>query len=111
MTYLPKYEHKGLPFSAWLFRIAVNELNMFFRKHKNRRSICIEDESLAKLTEEIGNDEKEEKIELLLKGILELGLEDAQYIELRFFEDRSFKEIGDIMNITETMQKYAPTGF
>ncbi len=105
ITYLPKYEHKGLPFSAWLFRIAVNEVNMFFRKHKNRRSLSIEDESLERMAEEIGETDKEEKIELLLKGIQELDEEDVQYIELRFFEDRSFKEIADIMNITENNAK------
>ncbi len=105
ITYLPKYQHKGLPFSAWLFRIAVNEVNMFFRKHKNRRSLSIEDESLERLAEEIGETDKEEKIELLLKGIQQLGEEEVQYIELRFFEDRSFKEIGDIMNITENNAK------
>ena len=105
MTYLPKYEFKGLPFSAWLYRIAINELNMFFRKHKNRRSLCIEDGSLSKLAEEIDDGDKEEKIILLLKGIQELGHEEIQYIELRFFEDRSFKEIADIMNITENNAK------
>lgn len=105
LTYLPRYQHKGLPFSAWLFRIAVNEINMFFRKHKNRRSLSIEDESLDRLAEEIGEGEQEEKITLLLTGIQQLALEDVQYIELRFFEDRSFKEIGDIMNITENNAK------
>ena len=78
---------------------------MFFRANKNRRSLSIEDESLIKIAEELGDSEKEEKIELLLKGIQGLGLEDIQFIELRFFEDRSFKDIGDIMNITENNAK------
>ncbi len=78
---------------------------MFFRKHKNRRSLSIEDESLTKIAKEIGDGEKEEKIELLLKGIQGLGLEDIQFIELGFFEDRSFKDIGDIMNMTENNAK------
>lgn len=105
MTYLHKYQYKGLPFSSWLFRIAINEMNMFFRSSKNQRSLSIEDESLDRITEELGEEEKEEKIEMLLKGIQELALEEVQYIELRFFEDRSFKEIGDIMNITENNAK------
>ncbi len=105
MTYLPKYQHKGLPFSAWLFRIAVNEMNMFFRQNKNKRSLSIEDEGFEKIAEELGDDEKEAKIEVLLKGIQSLALEEVQYIELRFFEDRSFKEIADIMSITENNAK------
>jgi RNA polymerase sigma-70 factor (ECF subfamily) len=105
MTYLPKYQHKGLPFSAWLFRIAVNEMNMFFRSNKNQRALSIEDESLDRIAEELGEEEKEEKIVLLLQGIQGLAIEEVQYIELRFFEDRSFKEIADIMNITENNAK------
>ncbi len=105
ITYLPKYQHKGLPFSAWLFRIAVNEMNMFFRKNKNCRSISIEDSGFDRIAEDMGENDKEEKIELLLKGIQNLPLDEIQYIELRFFEDRSFKEIADIMAITENNAK------
>ena len=105
ITYLPRYEYKGLPFSAWLFRIAVNEINMFFRKHKNRRSLSIEDGAMERIAEEWGEDEKEEKMEELLKGIQSLALEEVQYIELRFFEERSFKEIAVIMDITENNAK------
>ena len=105
ITYLPRYEHKGLPFSAWLFRIAVNEMNMFFRKHQNRRSLSIEEEGMERMAEEIEEGDKEEKIEELLKGIQGLALEEVQYIELRFFEDRSFKEIAIIMDITENNAK------
>jgi RNA polymerase sigma-70 factor (ECF subfamily) len=105
ITYLPKYQDKGLPFSAWLFRIAVNEMNMYFRKNKNQRSISIEDEGFDRMAEDMGENDKEEKIEILLKGIQGLAIEEIQYIELRFFEDRSFKEIADIMAITENNAK------
>jgi RNA polymerase sigma-70 factor (ECF subfamily) len=105
ITHLPKYQHKGLPFSAWLFRIAVNEINMLFRKNKNRRSLAIEEIGLEVLVEEIGGNEKEEEIELLLKAIQRLALEEVHYIELRFFEGRSFKEIGTILEITENNAK------
>lgn len=29
---IPKYKHSGVPFSAWLYRIATNECNTYFRK-------------------------------------------------------------------------------
>ncbi len=105
ITHLPRYEYKGLPFSAWLFRIAVNEVNMLFRQTKNKRSLSIEDGCLERMAEEIGESDKEERIELLLKGIQGLAMDEIQYIELRFFEDRSFKEIADIMCITENNAK------
>src|SRR5262245_19160411 len=31
---LPRYEPRGLPFRAWLYRIALNELRMHWRKRK-----------------------------------------------------------------------------
>lgn len=34
LTGLSKFQFKGLPFSAWLYRIAINECNDFFRKTK-----------------------------------------------------------------------------
>ena len=105
ITYLPKYQFKGLPFSAWLFRIAVNEMNMFFRKNKNCRTISLEDSNFDRIAEDLGENDKEEKIVLLLEGIQSLGLDELHYIELRFFEDRSFKEIADIMAITENNAK------
>ncbi len=32
---IPSYRHKA-PFRAWLYRIALNELHMYFRKEKRR---------------------------------------------------------------------------
>ncbi len=36
---LPKYDERGLPFSAFLFRIARNSLIDYYRQHKNIQSI------------------------------------------------------------------------
>ncbi|MBK7817354.1 MAG: sigma-70 family RNA polymerase sigma factor [Sphingobacteriaceae bacterium] len=47
----------------------------------------------------------EEYIPLLKKVISELDPEDCQMVELRFFERRAFKEIGEIMDITENNAK------
>lgn len=39
---LPRYQALGLPFRAWLYRIAHNMLVDYFRKTKNRTPISIE---------------------------------------------------------------------
>src|SRR6266403_1933487 len=31
MNNLPKFQWRGVPFSAWLYRIAANEINSYFR--------------------------------------------------------------------------------
>src|ERR1035438_7413468 len=39
---LKKFEPRGVPFSAWLYRIALNEVNMHFRKNEGTRIISID---------------------------------------------------------------------
>ena len=41
MQNLPKYQFKGVPFSAWLYRVAYNELTDVFRKRKADRIVQV----------------------------------------------------------------------
>jgi RNA polymerase sigma-70 factor (ECF subfamily) len=65
----------------------------------------VETVSLSDMIEEIEEDMSEESREVLLKAIAELSEDEVQMIEMRFFEKRSFKEIGDILEITENNAK------
>lgn len=103
---LNKFELRGLPFSAWLFRIALNECNDFFRKSKRYRMVAIEDSAAEKLHEEITSETGLEELRAQLPQILErLSEEELQIIELRFFEQLPFQEVADILGITETYAK------
>jgi RNA polymerase sigma-70 factor (ECF subfamily) len=50
-------------------------------------------------------DTSEETRKVLIDKIGKLKEDEVQMIELRFFEKRSFKEIGDILEITENNAK------
>ncbi|CAN5369103.1 sigma-70 family RNA polymerase sigma factor [soil metagenome] len=101
-----KYEHRGIPFSAWLFRIALNQCTEFFRQSKRARTIVLEDGLVETLYEEITADQTRLEWETCLPSILEkLGADDLQVIELRFFEGNSFKEVGEVLGISETYAK------
>lgn len=102
---IQKYEHRGLPFSSWLFRIAINELNQFFRKKKKFRAVNLETSGLAFLAEELEDDGLEESVNRLKTCLTRLSSADYLIIEMRFFEKRAFKEIGDILDITENNAK------
>ena len=106
MVHLKKYEYRGVPFSAWLFRIAFNEVNSHFRKSSKReRVISLEEEHLKTITEELKETDSAEKERAVMLALGELKEESMQLIEFRFFEKRAFSEIGNILGITENNAK------
>lgn len=106
MLNINKFSFRGLPFSAWLYRIAINECNDFFRKNKRERLVVLEEASVDQLYEEMFGDEALEELKARLPAILEkLAPDELQVIELRFLENRAFREVGEILGITETYAK------
>jgi len=106
LTALEKYEFRGLPFSSWLYRIAINECNSFFRKARIARTVVLNDEHAEKIYEELFGDNTADELRRQLPYILQrLKPDELQLIELRFLETRAFKEVAEILNITETHAK------
>jgi RNA polymerase sigma-70 factor, ECF subfamily len=105
LTNLQKYQFKGVPFASWLYRIAHNEVMQLFRTQKDKRAINADVGDLRFICEE--NDEPffEEYIPVIKRLIQELNSDDLQMVELRFFEKRPFKEIAEILDITEVNAK------
>jgi RNA polymerase sigma-70 factor, ECF subfamily len=103
---LHQFQFRGLPFSAWLFRIAVNECNDFFRKTKRDRLIVLEEHHAEFLYEEMFGQnvltELKRKLPFVLSRLKEPEL---QIIELRFLEGRSFRDVAEILDMTETYAK------
>lgn len=110
MNQIHKYEFRGVPFASWLFRIASNELGQYYRKSNKMRVVNIEDRSFPGMASEIdfdfeGGDDYEQLKEALIATLDELKENDLKIIEMRFFEKRPFKEIAEIMEITESNAK------
>lgn len=106
MQRISSYTFRGVPFSAWLYRIASNEIAQHYRKAKKKRVVTIEDAPVGELMEEIQEDgPAEDYLPLLVEVLDQLKEEDLQLIELRFFEGRPYKEIAGIMEITENNAK------
>ena len=49
LSNISRYQFRGLPFSSWLYRIAVNQCNDFFRKNKKMRTVVLEDPHIREL--------------------------------------------------------------
>jgi RNA polymerase sigma-70 factor (ECF subfamily) len=105
MASIQKYENRGVPFSSWLFRIAKSELYQSFRDKKAQRTVSIDSMQLGRVMEEFQLDESEHKREILLKVLPLLKDSQLQLIEMRFFEKRSFREMGEILDLTENNAK------
>lgn len=102
---LPKYEFRGVPFSSWLFRIAKSELYQSFRDKKAQRTVSLDSVTIVQFIDELNEDFSEEQRTLLLNSLKQLKEHQLQLIEMRFFEKRSFKEIGEIVGLTENNAK------
>lgn len=104
---LEKYVYREVPFSSYLYRIAANECNQFFRDSSKVRYVSMDSDIAASLITEIEPAESTSETELsdLSKALGELSNKELLLIELRFFEKRGFKEIGQILNISENLTK------
>lgn len=103
MGHIGHYNDRGVPFSAWLYRIAHN-LVANWHRDRGRQKIVPLDETIMSghgfnvpeaLTESL------EEEEMLLRSIRELPPDRQQLLILKFVERLSNAEIGAIMNRTE----------
>ncbi|MBL8000970.1 MAG: sigma-70 family RNA polymerase sigma factor [Flavobacteriales bacterium] len=104
MLALPRYEPRGYPFKAFLYRIALNELKMHWRK---RREVVI-DMSYAEvrgLSEEMGLPGGDDDMRRLALAMGRLEEEKARLIELRYMDGMSFAELGAVLGIAEDAAK------
>ncbi|SMD34041.1 RNA polymerase sigma-70 factor, ECF subfamily [Reichenbachiella faecimaris] len=106
MHSLDKFEFRGVPFGAWLYRIATNETNRHFRDNK-RRLLSLEDQkvSLVMTCSELDEVDMEQKQRVLAELISELEDEEIRILELKFFETKNFKEIAFILDKKESAVK------
>jgi RNA polymerase sigma-70 factor (ECF subfamily) len=109
LNHLPRYEFRGLPFSAWLYKIATNEVNKYYRKKKGKKVFSIEEGKIRELVERYDpkRDQEwdEEIIQRLLAYLKDLPTEMLHVLQLRFFEDKDFREIAFILDMTESGAK------
>jgi len=103
MRHIGNYRDRGLPFSAWLYRIAHNVLANWHRDNSRRKEVPLDDAMLGRLegqhpeAEMVQNEERER----LLRIIRCLPPDRQQLLILKFVEHYSNAEIGLIMGRTE----------
>ncbi len=105
LTNIHKYEFRGVPFASWLYRIAKSEVYQSYKENKSKRTVNIETTHVHDIMDELDEEENETLKRKLITLIGKLPEKDLQLIEMRYFEKRSYKEIGEIMDMTENNAK------
>jgi RNA polymerase sigma factor (sigma-70 family) len=95
-----KHYQPGQSFSTWMYRVALNVAISFYRKEKRSVQVVAMDEETDMADTDKG-DHKEENIRLLQSFIRELKELDRALI-LLYLESKSYKEIAEILGISET---------
>ncbi len=110
---LSKFHWRNVPFSAWLYRIATNEVKLYYRK--NNRLSLLTDERIRHLKSEKYADDDliraEEAIHKNLqfrrmhRALDTLHLKYQTVLTLRYFENLSIKDIAKVTELTENTVK------
>lgn len=110
---LPKFQWRDKPIAAWLFRIATNEINQFFRRKKTESRVWdalpsgyVPEQQLQRMfeAEKAEMEAEMEDFEDFLRVQRALKMVDMKYqevIALRYFEQKSVREIADILDKNE----------
>ncbi len=101
--HIQTYNNRGVPFSAWLYRIAHNLVANWHRDNSRRKEVPLEDRSTlhdGRIHPEIEIVQTQEK-EFLLRVIRDLPEDRQQLIILKFVEHMSNQEVAMIMGRSE----------
>lgn len=103
LLHIQTYVERGLPFQAWLYRIAHNLVANWHRDRNRRKVIPLDEFVGARLREDApdGATEAREEQERLMRAIRELPEERQQLLILKFVDHLSNQEIGEIMERSE----------
>lgn len=87
-------------FTTWMYRIALNTAISGFRKRKRRKPELSISEYELQLADAPRDDETEQRLKVMYKAIGKLGKVERAIV-LLFLEEHAYKEIGEIVGISE----------
>jgi RNA polymerase sigma-70 factor, ECF subfamily len=97
---LKKYEWRGIPFAAWLFRIAGNLISDRWQK-KKREQPAEEAEQVESLPAAGSELDEVERKATLFRFVDSLPPEQQRVLMMRFVEEKSIKEVARGIKKTE----------
>ena len=100
LSNLQRFEWRGIPFAAWLFRIAANLISDRWQR-KSRENIADEPEQIESAPARNAEFEEVERKATLFRLVGSLPAEQRRVVVLRFVEQKSIKEVAREIRKTE----------
>jgi RNA polymerase sigma-70 factor (ECF subfamily) len=97
---LQRFEWRGIPFAAWLFRIAANLISDRWQK-SNREQLSDQPDQIESAQAKNQDFEEVERRAALFRLVATLPAEQQRVIALRFVEQKSIKEVAREIRKTE----------
>ncbi len=88
-------------FSTWMYRVALNVAISFYRRSRQQHAVALDEWHINIEDSPDNHDEKENNIHLLQQFISQMKELDKAMI-LLWSESRSYREIAEIVGISET---------
>ncbi len=103
LNHIPHYKNKGVPFAAWLYRIAHNLVANWHRDNKRHQMVTLESMVLPGNKRETPHHmaEQSNEQEILLAAIQQLPPLRQKLLMLKFSERMSNAAIGQILGRSE----------
>jgi RNA polymerase sigma-70 factor (ECF subfamily) len=103
LKHVNTYNDRGVPFTAWLYRIAHNVVANYHRDNSRHPSVPLDEMELhsAHHDDADTNIDSARERERLLRAIRQLPEDRQQLVVLKFVEQLQNAEIGQIMNRSE----------
>jgi len=92
---LPRFQWRGVPFAAWLFRIAANALADHYRKTARDRSLTLPDAPPPE------DEDDAERRARLYRLVAELPEDQRLVLRLRFSEEKSIRDVARALGRSE----------
>ena len=109
---LGQFKGQNTSFSAWLYRIANNEINQYFRRGKSKPGsldllmsagfdMPAPDDLVAEIEELESQLQRHKEFLAILQELKKLPTKYQEVITLRYFENKKLSEIGEILGKKE----------
>ncbi len=96
---IPRYEQRGLPFKAWLYRMAHNQMVDHYRTHRPTSDLeGVDVPEDAEAEQRVLEAERNERLSAALDRLSE---DHRRVLVLRFLMEKPAREIGEIMERKE----------